>query len=149
MPITLANGDLCQCCMLANNEMPDGVVTEVRRTPLTMTVIVPSKSEEGHLIVFPIRHAPLLTDLTDDELDEIATESRAMAAVFARVLDLDGFMLYQNNGTASFQEVPHVHLHVIPRFRDARDFPRRRFAFDRPALPSTDKLVTMLREARP
>ena len=147
MPITLANGERCQCCMLVANEMPPGTATEVHRTPLTMSVIVPSHTEEGHLIVFPIRHAPTLIDLTVEELDGIATESRAMAEALARLFEITDFLIYENNGTASFQEVPHVHLHVIPRFT-GRDFPRRRFAWDRPTLPAPDKLVTMLRDAR-
>ena len=32
-----------------------------------MTIIVPNQNEVGHLVVFPIRHAPTLVDLTDDE----------------------------------------------------------------------------------
>lgn len=147
MPITLANGDLCQCCMLVEQQMPPGTATEVRRTPLTVTVIVPNQNEVGHLIVFPIRHVPTLIELADDEVDELASESRAMAVALARLYDLDGFLIYQNNGTASFQEVPHVHVHVVPRHLGGEP-PRRRFAWDRPALPATEKLVTMLREAR-
>jgi len=148
MPITLANGEHCQCCMLVADEMPSRTATEVRRTPLHMTVVVPSQSEEAHLIVFPIRHAHTLLDLTDEELDAIATETRTMAAVLARIYDIGDFLIYENNGTASFQEVPHVHFHVIPRFA-GREFPRRRFAWDRPALPPTENLVAMLRQARP
>jgi diadenosine tetraphosphate (Ap4A) HIT family hydrolase len=29
--------------------------------------------------------------------------------------DPDGITVYQNNGVASRQEVPHVHVHVVPR----------------------------------
>ena len=29
--------------------------------------------------------------------------------------DPDGLLLYQNNGVGSGQEVPHFHLHVVPR----------------------------------
>ena len=148
MPITLANGEACQCCMLVANEMPPGTATEVRRTPLMMTIIVPNQNEVGHLVVFPIRRAPTLVDLTDDEVDAIASETRAMAVALARAYALDGFLIYQNNGTASFQEVPHVHVHVTPR-HPGTEPSRRRFAWDRPALPPTDTLVTMLREARP
>jgi diadenosine tetraphosphate (Ap4A) HIT family hydrolase len=147
VPITLANGDLCQCCMLVEQQMPPGTVTEVRRTPLTLTVIVPRQHEAGHLIVFPTRHVPTLMDLTDDEVDALATESRAMAAALARIDNIDGFLIYQNNGTASFQEVPHVHLHVVPR-RAGGAWPRMRFAWDKPVVPATDRLATLLREAR-
>jgi diadenosine tetraphosphate (Ap4A) HIT family hydrolase len=31
------------------------------------------------------------------------------------VLDPEGILLYQNNGVGSGQEIPHFHLHVVPR----------------------------------
>ena len=30
----------------------------------------------------------------------------------------DGMTIYQNNGVASGQEIPHVHMHVVPRYHD-------------------------------
>jgi histidine triad (HIT) family protein len=33
-------------------------------------------------------------------------------------LGADGVNIVQNNGRAAGQEVPHIHVHVIPRFSD-------------------------------
>ena len=30
----------------------------------------------------------------------------------------DGLTIYQNNGVAAGQEIPHVHMHVVPRYDD-------------------------------
>ncbi|MEI6665190.1 MAG: HIT family protein [Chloroflexota bacterium] len=147
MPITLANGELCQCCVIAAGEMPS--LTEVRRSALTITCVIPRQHEVGHLIVFPVRHVPTLMELTNEETAAIATETRAMAAALqAAYSDVEGFLIYQNNGTASFQEVPHVHMHVVPR-RVGGGWPRMRFGWSRPAVPERAELMARLIEARP
>ena len=146
MPITLANGELCQCCMIAAGRMPS--VTEVRRTARMITVVVPRQHEAGHLIVFPIRHVATLMELTDDEAAAIATEARAMAMALRQAYELDGSLIYQNNGTASFQEVPHVHLHVVPR-REGGTWPPLRWAWDHPAVPDRAEFQALLIKARP
>ena len=113
MPIKLANGELCQCCELVAGRFR--AASEVRRTESTVTVVVPRQSEVGHLVIFPMRHVPTLLDLTDEEAAALAVETRAMAHALMRAFDADGLLVYQNNGVASFQEVPHVHVHVVPR----------------------------------
>ncbi|RLT27989.1 MAG: HIT family protein [Chloroflexi bacterium] len=103
----------------------------------------------GHLIVFPVRHVSTLMELTDEETAAIATETRAMAGALERAYpEVGGFLIYQNNGTASFQEVPHVHMHVVPR-REGSGWPRMRFGWSQPAVPERAALIARLIEARP
>lgn len=72
----------------------------------------------------------------------------AGAALQATYSDVESFLIYQNNGTASFQEVPHVHMHVVPR-RIEGGWPRMRFGWSRPAVPERAELIARLTEARP
>jgi histidine triad (HIT) family protein len=123
VPIALANGEMCQVCELVADRFP--AATLVRRTAQTISLVVPRQREAGHLIVSPLRHAPTLMGLTDEEVRALAIETRAMARALARVYDVDGLLVYQNNGTASFQEVPHVHVHVVPRRHGSEWGPRR------------------------
>jgi histidine triad (HIT) family protein len=44
----------------------------------------------------------------------MAAAKQAMKALVAEYAP-DGVLLYQNNGVGSGQEVPHFHLHVVPR----------------------------------
>jgi histidine triad (HIT) family protein len=113
VPITLANGELCQVCELVADRFP--AATLVRRSEQTIALVVPRQREVGHLIISPLRHVPTLLELTDEEARALAIETRAMARALTRAYELDGLLVYQNNGTASFQEVPHVHVHVVPR----------------------------------
>lgn len=69
----------------------------------------------GHVLVVPRRHVRTIHDL--DVAD--AGALMAMAVRVARALrdadDAPGLTLWQSNGEAAGQEVPHVHLHLQPR----------------------------------
>jgi len=71
----------------------------------------------GHVLVVPRRHVETLDRLDDDsaaDLMRLAVRvAGAMRAEFG-----DSYSLWQSNGEAAFQEVPHVHLHLITRTRD-------------------------------
>ena len=41
--------------------------------------------------------------------------ARRLAQALVDAYSQDGILMYQNNGTGSGQEVPHFHLHVVPR----------------------------------
>jgi histidine triad (HIT) family protein len=70
----------------------------------------------GHTLVIPKRHAAELADL-DAELGAHVFRAghRLALAIRRSSLAADGANLVLNDGTAAFQTVPHVHLHVIPR----------------------------------
>ncbi len=79
---------------------------------------------EGHLLILPRRHAPTWFDATDDE-------RRAMLALLdeaKRWLDQhyapDGYNIGINVGEAAGQTVPHLHMHLIPRYRGDTPNPR-------------------------
>ena len=72
----------------------------------------------GHLLVFPKTHAARLADLRPDlgaHMFKVAMEvSEALRASGVRC---EGVNLLIADGEAAGQEIPHVHLHVIPRFK--------------------------------
>jgi histidine triad (HIT) family protein len=72
----------------------------------------------GHVLVTPNVHASGLADLDP----EIAGDMFRMAQRIARAMrqsemHCEGVSLYLADGAAAGQEVFHVHIHVIPRFR--------------------------------
>ena len=66
-------------------------------------------------MVLPVRHAPTLLDLTEPEGCAVMAAAKRLTQVLVAAYAPDGVLLYQNNGTGSGQEVPHFHLHVVPR----------------------------------
>ena len=72
-------------------------------------------------MVIPKRHAPTIIDLEHEEALDIFRAARLIANAMVETYSMDGMLLYQNNGVASGQEVPHFHLHICPqRFASSR-----------------------------
>jgi len=71
----------------------------------------------GHVLVVPTQHSELLSDLpveTAGRMFQVAQAvDRALRSADVRCAATN-FVL--NNGREAGQEVPHSHLHVIPRF---------------------------------
>ena len=82
---------------------------------LTVTLLNGRQYETGQSIVVPRRHAPMLLDLDAEESAAVLIAAQTAAKAMLASFDVDGILLYQNNGVGSGQEVPHFHLHVVPR----------------------------------
>jgi diadenosine tetraphosphate (Ap4A) HIT family hydrolase len=65
--------------------------------------------------VIPRRHAPTLLELTEDEGSALMRAIQRLAQALIAAFDPDGLTIYQNNGVASLQAIPHSHFHVVPR----------------------------------
>ena len=72
----------------------------------------------GHLLVVPNRHAAYLADLRGEEGAQIFRVAQRLAAALRRSgVKCEGVNFFLADGEAAMQEVFHVHLHVIPRYR--------------------------------
>ncbi len=72
----------------------------------------------GHLLVVPIKPIERLTSLDSkiaSHLFEIA--QKILKAIEISELKIEGANIFISDGEVSGQEVPHIHLHIIPRFK--------------------------------
>ncbi|OOG00459.1 hypothetical protein ASPCADRAFT_202315 [Aspergillus carbonarius ITEM 5010] len=65
----------------------------------------------GHALVIPKYHGAKLTDIPDEDLQEILP----VAKKIAQVTGAEDFNILQNNGRIAHQVVDHVHFHMIPK----------------------------------
>ena len=105
--------DPCVFCDLIAGRRSDWLVIEDDR--LFVVMLAAYQFEVGQSLVIPKRHAPTLMDLTAAELHSITDAAQRLGRAMVDALDPDGITLYQNNGAWAGQEVPHFHLHVVPR----------------------------------
>ena len=87
----------------------------IEEDEITITRVSGLQFQEGQVVVIPRRHAPIIFDLTDREAQAITLAARRVGEAVTRAFAADGLLLYQNNGKASGQDVPHYHLHVVPQ----------------------------------
>jgi diadenosine tetraphosphate (Ap4A) HIT family hydrolase len=104
----------CVFCQIVEGSAPASVVYSDGGTMAFMDIqpIVP-----GHLLVIPRRHAQLLGDLQSGEGVACWVIAEMMAkAIRGSGLRVEGVNLFVADGEAAFQDVPHFHIHVIPRY---------------------------------
>jgi len=70
----------------------------------------------GHTLVMPREHHEKIIDMTPTSVSELFTRILPIARGVIEATTADGFNIGQNNGRAANQIIPHVHVHVIPRY---------------------------------
>jgi len=78
----------------------------------------------GHSLVIPKRHVGSFFELTAIERDAMMLLLENEKNVLDRVHQPDAFNIGINDGPASGQTVPHLHIHLIPRYRGDQADPR-------------------------
>lgn len=105
----------CVFCAIAGRELPASVVYE---DALCLAFMDIHPLRPGHVLVVSRRHAQSLHQLTEEEQGHLLRiGSRIGQALKASSLAPAGFHFNINDGREAHQTVPHVHLHVLPRYR--------------------------------
>jgi len=109
--------DSCIFCAIVEGRIPSHKVYEDEKT-LAFLDIHPSAP--GHTLVIPKAHIARVEDLPEEDARSLFA---ALHKIVGRIQDAVGApatTIGINNGRESGQEVPHVHIHVIPRNRGDR-----------------------------
>ncbi len=78
----------------------------------------------GHSVILPRRHFATLFEATPEEqVALLAALGRAKALLDASHHP-DGYNIGINHGRAGGQSVPHLHIHLIPRYQGDKEDPR-------------------------
>ncbi len=72
--------------------------------------------QKGHSLVMPKKHYEKITDMTDDAVAKLFSKVPLVARAIIATTGADGFNIGQNNGRSANQIIPHVHVHIIPRY---------------------------------
>jgi len=100
----------CIFCSLPKSSLID-------QNELAMAVRDIAPVNPGHTLIMPKRHVASYFDLTDEEsLAMMALLRRAKKTLDAEFTP-DDYNIGVNDGPLAGQTVPHVHIHVMPRYR--------------------------------
>ena len=134
----------CIFCKIANKEIPSRIITETENSIAFLDAFPVSL---GHTLVIPKRHYGKVQDMTDlDNTDLFNT----VYQVISKVDRLTGAtLLAVHNGKDSGQEIPHVHVHLIPRELSDQAGPVHSMFKDRPKLSDKelDELCAKIKNA--
>ncbi len=74
--------------------------------------------DDGHTLVIPRKHHEKITDMDPNDVGKIFSLIPKIAKGVLAGAGADAFSLAQNNGKAAKQIIPHVHIHIIPRYNN-------------------------------
>ena len=72
--------------------------------------------DNGHSLVITKKPYEKLIDMDADEVAKLFSKIPKIAKAIISATNADAFTIAQNNGKAAKQIVPHVHIHIIPRY---------------------------------
>lgn len=107
--IELPKEEGCAFCDYLNGRRPYTVLWSEDNIAVLVT-----REQRGvaHVLVLPTRHVPTLLDLADSEAGDMMIAVRDVAIAIDQAFERPGVAVWQNNGTAAHQAVPHLHFHV-------------------------------------
>jgi histidine triad (HIT) family protein len=105
--------DQCVFCDIVHGTAPASLVYQ-DDTVIAFMDIQPIT--QGHMLVVPREHAVLMTDINEPAAMRSFKIARRLAAVARHTLGASGINLIVMDGEAAYQDVPHFHIHVIPRY---------------------------------
>ncbi len=114
-------GPGCPFCRIPSLSDEDGLVVARGETAYVVMNLYPYNS--GHVLVCPYRHVADYTDLTDDEVADVATLTQTAMRVLRAVSGPHGFNLGMNQGDVAGAGIAaHLHQHVVPRWGGDSNF---------------------------
>ena len=103
----------CIFCDIINGKLPchlihkdDNHIVILDRYPIDI----------GHSLIITKNPYEKLTDMSVEEIMDLLSKIPKIISAIIKATKADGFSIAQNNGKAAKQIIPHVHVHIIPRY---------------------------------
>ncbi|MHB1077072.1 HIT family protein [Thiobacillus sp.] len=81
---------------------------------------------QGHTVIIPRRHVVTLFEAREAEQAALLKAVAQAKDILDKHYQPDGYNIGINHGQAGGQTVPHLHIHLIPRYRGDKEDPRGR-----------------------
>jgi len=104
--------DNCLFCGIVNDDIEASLVYEDEWTLAFMNL---RQGNPGHVIVIPKAHIETIDELEPELASALFRTVVKVAQGIKLALLPDGMNIWQSNGVAAGQEIPHVHFHLFPR----------------------------------
>ena len=108
----------CIFCKIANGEIPAATLYEDENFRVILDLGPASK---GHALILPKSHAANIYEMPDELAGKAMILAKKMAGALTKALNCDGFNIVQNNHEIAGQTVFHFHMHLIPRYKNAKN----------------------------
>lgn len=110
----------CNCifCKIIAGEIPSNTIYEDEDFKVILDV---NPATKGHALVLPKEHYKDLYEIESDVLGKAVKVAQKVMTYEKKVLGCEGYNLLQNNGEVAGQTVFHFHMHLVPRYENAKN----------------------------
>ena len=105
----------CLFCKIVKGELPSSKIYEDEDTLAFLDLFPVNK---GHSLVISKEHYENIFDVPAESLSKISSVMKNVADAVKKGVNADGISIAQSNGKDAGQVIPHIHFHVMPRFKD-------------------------------
>ncbi|MFB6136164.1 MAG: HIT family protein [Halobacteriaceae archaeon] len=125
----------CIFCSIVDGDVPGRIVYEDEDA---VAFLDANPLAPGHTLVVPRDHHETLAEMPPGPGEAVFAAAHYLAPHVVEAVGADGATVAVNDGEAAGQEVPHVHVHVVPRFEDDGGRPIHALFPDRPDLSDAE-----------
>ena len=123
----------CIFCKIVKREIPAKIIAETEKS---LAFIDAFPLTKGHSLVIPKNHYQKVQDITAEENADLFETVRKVISKVDKISNAT--LLAVHNGKNSGQEIPHVHVHLIPRSSEDSAGPVHNMFKDRPKLSESE-----------
>ena len=105
----------CIFCKIANGVFGSVTVYEGDDFRAVLDIAPAAK---GHVLILPKKHMADLLAIEPDVAEKALKLASRIAKAQKKALGCDGINMLQNSGEAAWQSVFHLHIHLIPRYKN-------------------------------
>ena len=118
----------CIFCQIVTKNLPNAIIYEDEKF---LAFLDRYPINYGHSLIIPKVHFDNILEMPPDLVGEMYTLVPHIARAIINSINGNGFNVSQNNGRSANQIIPHVHVHIIPRFlleKNKGQWPMRKIA---------------------
>jgi len=114
--------ELCTFCQIARREAPASLVYEDEKVRAFLSN---HPVNVGHTLVISRKHYENVFEIPEEEIAHLFTIVKKVAHAVKRAENAEGIRIVQNNGEAAGQVIFHLHVHIIPMYKEISPFHHR------------------------
>ena len=103
----------CIFCDIINGKLPCHLI---HKDDKHIVILDRYPIDIGHSLIITKKPYEKLTDMSVDEISKLFSKIPKIVNAIIKATNADAFSIAQNNGKAAKQIIPHVHIHIIPRY---------------------------------
>lgn len=105
----------CLFCRIINKELQSSIVYE---DDIAIAFMDTQPVNEGHTLVVPKKHFVTLEDCDEETAKHLMAVTKKLNSSVLKAAKCEGVLNLIANGKEAGQEIYHLHIHIIPRFKN-------------------------------